>query len=72
MARRAVLALAGLLAAAVPAAAAERVPPTSGPEWIAFVLFLGGSVAFFAWVAWLAWRRHGGAPRAPGPADESR
>jgi hypothetical protein len=31
--------------------------PASTPEWIAFGLFLTGTVAFFAWVLWLARRR---------------
>ena len=31
--------------------------PASGLEWIAFGLFLTGTVAFFAWVVWLARRR---------------
>jgi hypothetical protein len=31
--------------------------PASTQEWIAFGLFLAGTVAFFAWVVWLGWRR---------------
>jgi len=44
-----------MLALAVsPVLAAERIPPSSGPERFAFGVFLVGTIAFFVWVAWLA------------------
>jgi len=55
--KRALLPIATLLLAVAPALAAERVAPASGPERVAFGLFLVGTIAFFVWVAWLALRR---------------
>lgn len=55
---RPALPLITMLALAVsPVLAAERIPPSSGPERFAFGLFLVGTIAFFVWVAWLARRR---------------
>lgn len=56
-ARLLLLLLAGRLLEAAPAFAAERVAPSSGPERIAFSLFLVGTLVFFGWVAWLVLRR---------------
>lgn len=48
---------AALLLDALPAAAADPIAPSTGPERVAFGIFLVGTVLFFAWVAWLARRR---------------
>jgi hypothetical protein len=48
---------AAVLLVAAPAAAAERIAPSTGPERVAFGIILAGTVLFFAWVAWLARRR---------------
>jgi hypothetical protein len=42
---------------ATPALASEQSLPASGPERIAFAVFLVGTLAFFGWVAWLVLRR---------------
>lgn len=57
MRRPALALIAALAVAATPVLAAERIPPSSGPERFAFGVFLVGTIAFFVWVAWLARRR---------------